>query len=115
MSKQELISLLKEKDNDPPYYELEYILTEKELDTYRQIKKQIFDQRIESLSIDTLRFLLSNIIRRTPHIEDNKYLIECGLIDNEDDENSAVEMMLNKFTEIDIQNKIKIYKHIEEQ
>ena len=106
----ELIDLLNEEDNDPPFYELENILTEKELIEYEQIKIQSFKRRINTLDIDALRFLLANIIATTPHIEDNKHLIEYGLIDNEDDQKTIFETMLNKFTEDDMQKKIKLYK-----
>lgn len=110
MNKQILIDLLKGENKDPLCYELERILTENELEEYEQIKKQIFHQRINTLDINTLRFLLSNIIATTPHIEDNKYLIECGLINNEEDGNTMFNTMLNKFTETEIQNKINLYK-----
>lgn len=94
---------------------LHLVKNEKELNEYEKIKRQLFNQRITSLNIRELRFLLSHIIMTTPHIEDNKHLIEFGLINNKDDENMVVEMMLNKFTETDIQNKIKLYKSKQSQ
>jgi hypothetical protein len=110
MSKQKLINLLSEGDNDPLHHELENLLTDPELKEYNKIRRHLFIQRIEGLKIDVLRFLLSNIILTQSNIEDNKYLIEHGLIDNEDDENTLVNMMLDKFTESELEEKVKIYE-----
>lgn len=107
MSKQDLIDLLKDGDNDPPCYELENILTQSEQHQYEEIKANVLRQRIESLNISDLRFLVAIII---PHIGDNKYFVEYGLINNDNDENLAFETMMDKFTETEIQKKIKLYK-----
>lgn len=109
MSKQELIDLIKNKeDADPPYYELEHVLT---LEEQKKASKMIdleLIARIEKLDINTLQFLLFRLIKTTPHIEDDKYLIEHELVDNND-----VDIVFNKlidgFTEDELQNKIELY------
>ena len=114
MSQKELIDLIKNKnDSYPLYYELETVLTDKEVKIADNMFNDLLVKHIDQLDVKTLKFLLYNIIKTTPHIEDNKHLVELGLVNN-NDHDVVFYKLLNKFSEKELQEKIQEYKqHLE--
>lgn len=119
MSKQKLIKLLAEycrsegegeKETYIPYWELENLLTYEEIKLGNEIKNNLLLNRINKLNSKELRFILYNIINTTPHIEDNKLLLEYQLVNNDDD-CRVTKKLLNKLTKIEIKHKILVTKN----